>query len=66
MKEGFFSKKRRKFIADAFREIGTAVVISLVIGEFVSNEPFSYQRFLIGLGSAIVFYAFGTIVTPKE
>jgi hypothetical protein len=66
MNETFFSNKRKEFIADKFGNIGTAIIIAFVIGEFLSAEPIHYTRFIIGFGGAIVLYYLGTIVTPKN
>lgn len=66
MREEFLSKKRKEFIADKFGNIGTAIIISFVIGEFLSDQSFHYPRFIIGFGGAIVLYCLGTIVTPRD
>ncbi|MBI4359572.1 MAG: hypothetical protein HY564_00570 [Candidatus Jacksonbacteria bacterium] len=66
MVEIFLTKKRREFIANRFGDVGNAVLIALVIGEFVSSEQFNFLRFSVGLGIAIAFYAFGAIIIPKE
>lgn len=66
MTEIFLTKKRREFIANRFGDIGNAVLIALVIGEFVSSEPFNNLRFSVGLGIVIAFYVFGAITIPKE
>ncbi len=66
MAKEVISKKRREFIAYKFGEIGTAVIASLVIGEFLSNEPFHYERFIVALGVASVAYICGALVMPNE
>lgn len=66
MTRGIISKKRREFIAHKFGEIGTAVIASLVIGEFLSNEPFHFERFIIALSVASVAYICGALVMPNE
>ena len=62
----FFTKKRKVFIANKLGEIGTAIIIAFMIGEFVSTKDFHYLKFLIGFGAAIVLYMFAIIVTPKN
>lgn len=66
MLANFFTKKRKEFIANKLGEIGTALVIAFVIGEFVSQTPFNYPKFIIGFGIAIVFFISATIATPKN
>ena len=66
MLANFFTQNRKNFIANKLGEIGTAIIIAIVIGEFLSEHHFNYLRFITGLSIAFVCYMFASIVMPKD
>ncbi len=59
-------RRRRDVAAQALREVGNLVGAALVLGQFVSREPLSLTRLLIGLATWLAFVSAAVFCTEEH
>ena len=61
-----FTKKQRENLAKALYDVGKLVLTALVLGQFISQQPFVLGRFLVGLIIFLSCFIFATLIDIGE
>ena len=56
------TKEKKELLADKFFDLGNLAFAGLIIGQLISDQPFSATLSIVGLLAAVLFYLAGVFI----